>query len=57
MTPEMVAVAVQGFKPRVLYPYHFSDTDTGRPVELFKNDHDNEVCIRKMKQPGKEQKK
>jgi hypothetical protein len=49
MMPEMVADAVQGFKPRVLYPYHFSDKDTGRLVELFKNDHDNEVRIQKMK--------
>jgi L-ascorbate metabolism protein UlaG (beta-lactamase superfamily) len=49
MTPEMVADAVKAFRPRVLYPYHFGDTDTTRLVELLKNDSAIEVRIRKMK--------
>jgi L-ascorbate metabolism protein UlaG (beta-lactamase superfamily) len=49
MTPEMVADAVQAFKPKVLYPYHYGETGTARLVELLKNDRDIEVRIRKMK--------
>jgi len=49
MTPEMVADAAKAFKPKVLYPYHFGDTDTGRLVELLKNERTIEVRIRKMK--------
>jgi L-ascorbate metabolism protein UlaG (beta-lactamase superfamily) len=49
MTPEMVADAVKSFKPRVLYPYHFGDTDTGRLVALLKDVPGIEVRIRKMK--------
>ena len=36
MTPEMVADAVQLFHPRILYPYHFGETDTSRIVDLLK---------------------
>jgi L-ascorbate metabolism protein UlaG (beta-lactamase superfamily) len=49
MTPEMAADAVKAFKPRVLYPYHFGDTDTARLIELLKNDSGIEVRLRKMK--------
>ena len=49
MTPEMVADAAKAFKPRVLYPYHFGDTDTARLVDLLKGEHDIEVRIRKLK--------
>jgi L-ascorbate metabolism protein UlaG (beta-lactamase superfamily) len=49
MTPEMVADAVNGFKPAVLYPYHYGETDTSRIVELLKDNKDVEVRIRKMK--------
>lgn len=49
MTPEMVADAVAGFKPKVLYPYHYGDTDTSVLVELLKDKPDTEVRIRKMK--------
>ncbi|MBN2515859.1 MAG: MBL fold metallo-hydrolase [Deltaproteobacteria bacterium] len=47
MTPEMVAAAAKSFEPKILYPYHFSDTDTSRIVELLK-DTGIEVRIRKM---------
>jgi L-ascorbate metabolism protein UlaG (beta-lactamase superfamily) len=49
MTPEMVVGAVNAFKPKVLYPYHYGDTDTSILVELLKNNEDTEVRIRKMK--------
>jgi L-ascorbate metabolism protein UlaG (beta-lactamase superfamily) len=49
MTPEMVADAAQAFKPRVLYPYHYGETDTGRIIALLKDNKDIEVRIRKMK--------
>jgi len=47
MTPEMVADAVRMIKPRILYPYHYGDTDTGRIVELLKG-KETEVRIRPM---------
>jgi L-ascorbate metabolism protein UlaG (beta-lactamase superfamily) len=35
MTPEEVAEVARAFKPRILYPYHFGDTDTGKLVEAL----------------------
>ncbi|MGQ9654582.1 MAG: MBL fold metallo-hydrolase [Thermodesulfobacteriota bacterium] len=49
MTPEMVADAAKAFKPRILYPYHFGDTDTSRIVKLLKDTKEVEVRIRRMK--------
>ena len=49
MTPEMVADAVIAFKPTVLYPYHYGETDTSKIRELLKDEPDIEVRIRKMK--------
>jgi L-ascorbate metabolism protein UlaG (beta-lactamase superfamily) len=49
MTPEMVADAVLAFKPTVLYPYHYGDTDTARIVTLLKGNPEIEVRIRRMK--------
>ena len=49
MTPEMVASAVRAFRPRVLYPYHFGETDTARLVSLLADTKGTEVRIRKMK--------
>jgi L-ascorbate metabolism protein UlaG (beta-lactamase superfamily) len=48
MTPEMVADAARAFKPKVLYPYHFGQTDTSELVRLLKDVTDVEVRIRKM---------
>ena len=48
MTPEMVADAARMIKPQILYPYHYSNTDTSKLVELLKDDKDIEVRIRKM---------
>jgi L-ascorbate metabolism protein UlaG (beta-lactamase superfamily) len=49
MTPEMVADAARAFRPRILYPYHFGETDTARLVALLKDEKGIEVRIRKMK--------
>jgi len=49
MTPEMVADAVRGFKPKILYPYHYGDTNPSKIVDLLKDDTATNVRIRKMK--------
>ena len=49
MTPEMVADATRAFKPNILYPYHFGDTDTSKILDLLKDENQIEVRIRKMK--------
>jgi L-ascorbate metabolism protein UlaG (beta-lactamase superfamily) len=48
MTPEMVADAAQAFRPRIVYPYHYGDTDTSRLQELLKAVPGIEVRIRRM---------
>lgn len=48
MTPEMVADAAKAFKPRVLYPYHYGNTDPARIVALLEGEDDVEVRIRTM---------
>ena len=48
MTPEMVADAAKMVKPRILYPYHFGNTETDKLIELLKGQEDIEVRIRKM---------
>lgn len=48
MTPEMVADAVSLFHPKILYPYHFGQTDTNELVKLLENDQGTEVRIRKF---------
>jgi len=49
MTPEMVADAAKAFKPKILYPYHYGETDTSKLVNLLKDFKEIEVRIRKMK--------
>ena len=49
MTPEMVADAARSFRPRILYPYHYGDTDPQRLVELLRDQGDIEVRIRPMR--------
>jgi L-ascorbate metabolism protein UlaG (beta-lactamase superfamily) len=49
MTPEMVAEGAKVFKPKILYPYHFGETDTSKVVSLLKETPEIEVRIRKMK--------
>ncbi|MEM5786216.1 MAG: MBL fold metallo-hydrolase [Syntrophobacteraceae bacterium] len=48
MTPEMVAKAARSFTPKVLYPYHFADTDPLILTRLLEGSG-IEVRIRKMK--------
>jgi len=49
MTPEMTARAARMFRPRVLYPYHYSDTDPQRLVALLKDEAGIDVRIRSLR--------
>jgi len=44
----MVADAAKAFKPKILYPYHYGDTNTDEIVRLLK-DTGIEVRIRSLK--------
>jgi L-ascorbate metabolism protein UlaG (beta-lactamase superfamily) len=48
MTPEMVADVAKAMQPKILYPYHYGDTDTSKLVELLKEQPGIEVRIRKL---------
>ena len=48
MTPAMVADAALAFKPKILYPYHFGETDTNEILKLLK-DSGIDVRIRSLK--------
>ena len=48
MTPEMVAAAAKTIQPKILYPYHYSDTDTSKIVDLLIEQPVIEVRIREM---------
>jgi len=48
MTPEMVADAARAFRPRILYPYHFGETDTQALVRLLAAEEGIEVRVREM---------
>jgi L-ascorbate metabolism protein UlaG (beta-lactamase superfamily) len=48
MTPEMVADSAKKFIPKILYPYHYGNTDTSKLLELLKDEQEIEVRIRKM---------
>jgi L-ascorbate metabolism protein UlaG (beta-lactamase superfamily) len=49
MTPAMVADAAKAFRPKILYPYHYGETNVSALIELMKNNKDVEVRIRRMK--------
>jgi len=49
MTPEMAASAAKMFKPIILYPYHYGETDVSKLVNLLKEEKEIEIRIRKMK--------
>lgn len=49
MTPEMVTEAAKTIRPKILYPYHFGESDTSRLTELLSDEPDIEVRIRNMK--------
>jgi len=48
MTPEMVFDAAKTFLPRIVYPYHYGNTDPSRLVQLLREQSETEVRIRKM---------
>jgi len=48
MTPEMTADAARMVKPKILYPYHTTDTDTSKLQPLLKDEKGIEVKIRRM---------
>jgi L-ascorbate metabolism protein UlaG (beta-lactamase superfamily) len=48
MTPEMVADAAIAFRPKILYPYHYGDTDPEKLVQLLKGQN-IDVRIRNLK--------
>ncbi|HKI88258.1 MAG TPA: MBL fold metallo-hydrolase [Draconibacterium sp.] len=49
MTPEMVADAAKMFHPKILYPYHYGNTDTSKLLDLMKDQKGTEVRIRDLK--------
>lgn len=49
MTPEMVADAARAFRPKILYPYHYGQTDPLTLKKLLEAEKDIEVRIRPMK--------
>ena len=49
MTPEMVAAAAKAFRPKILYPYHYGDTDPARLTALLKDLFGIEVRIRRLR--------
>ena len=48
MTPEMAADAAKAFNPKVLYPYHFGNTDPSNLEALMIDTPEVEVRVRKM---------
>lgn len=48
MTPEMVADAARAFNPKILYPYHYGETNTDELLKLLK-DTKIEIRIRNLK--------
>ncbi|MGE4559256.1 MAG: MBL fold metallo-hydrolase [Desulfobulbus sp.] len=49
MTPEMVADVARAIKPKILYPYHYKDTDPQRLVTLLRDSPEIEVRIRPLR--------
>jgi L-ascorbate metabolism protein UlaG (beta-lactamase superfamily) len=49
MTPEQVADVAVAMKPKVLYPYHYGNTDTNALINLLKDEKGIEVRIRELK--------
>lgn len=48
MTPEMAADAARTIGPKILYPYHFGESDTAKLVSLLRDRPGIEVRIRRM---------
>jgi len=48
MTPEMVADAAKAFMPKILYPYHYGNTEPQKLADLLKDVKEIEVRIRDL---------
>ena len=48
MTPEMAAKAALSFRPKILYPYHFGDTEPSKLIDLLKDHPEIEVRVRDL---------
>jgi L-ascorbate metabolism protein UlaG (beta-lactamase superfamily) len=48
MTPEMVADAARALQPKILYPYHFGDTDTTKLKSMLADEENIDVRIRHL---------
>jgi L-ascorbate metabolism protein UlaG (beta-lactamase superfamily) len=48
MTPEMVADGAKAFRPRIVYPYHYGDTDVSKLESLLSAEKGIAVRVRKM---------
>jgi L-ascorbate metabolism protein UlaG (beta-lactamase superfamily) len=48
MTPDQVADVAKAMRPKVLYPYHYGNTDTAKLVDLLKDEKGIEVRIRNL---------
>jgi L-ascorbate metabolism protein UlaG (beta-lactamase superfamily) len=46
MTPEMVVKAVNMFHPKIMYPYHYGQTDLQKLEELLANQNQTELRLR-----------
>lgn len=49
MTPKMVADAAAMFNPKILYPYHYGETDVNELVNLLKGTKGCETRVRNLK--------
>lgn len=49
MTPEMAADAARWIRPKILYPYHYGETDVERLSDLLSDMKETDVRIRPMK--------
>jgi L-ascorbate metabolism protein UlaG (beta-lactamase superfamily) len=49
MLPEQIADAVSKFNPKILYPYHYGDSDTSKLKTLLAKNRNIEVRIRALK--------
>ena len=49
MSPEMAADAARAFRPKILYPYHYGETDLSKLKDALGSERDIEIRIRDMK--------
>ncbi len=49
LTPEEAVGAVNAFRPKVIYPYHYADADLSPFINAFKNDSGVEVRVKDMR--------